>query len=60
MLTHLLSLGEIGIEMNENPFILVFFNTWPSSLHDCINLNARTHNMMNISFIKFDQHNATG
>jgi hypothetical protein len=42
---------EIGVKMNENPFLLVFFNTWPSSLHGYINLNAGTHNMMNIPFI---------
>jgi hypothetical protein len=37
--------------MNENPFVLVLFNTWPRSLHDYTNLNVGAHNMMNISFI---------
>jgi hypothetical protein len=37
--------------MNGKPFVLVLFNTWPSSIHDYTNLNAGTHNMMNISFI---------
>jgi hypothetical protein len=51
MFIHLLGLVEIGVEMNENPFILVFFNAWPSSFHECTNLTVGTHNMMNISFI---------